>query len=269
MSLLRVQNLVAYYGDFQALFGVDVTVEAGECVALIGSNGAGKSTLLRSIAGLMPSQPDSVTFGGQPIGAQPASVIARLGVTLVPEGRRLFASLTVEENLRMGAFSGRPGPWTLERVYDVFPVLREKRKQPAPALSGGQQQMAAIGRALMANPRLLMCDEISLGLAPTVAKDVYAALARVRADGLAAIIVEQDIELARAMSDRAYCFTCGRVTLAGRSAQLTRAQISAAYFGLAGSTDVRFPEYRSDASVLCSPSPRPDSVRPRAANPGP
>ena len=131
----------------------------------------------------------------------------------------------------MGGFSGRRGAWTIERVYGLFPALREKRARPSHSLSGGQQQMAAIGRALMANPRLLMCDEISLGLAPAVAKGVYAALRQVRNEGLATIIVEQDIELARTMSDRAYCFTRGRVTLEGRSAQLTRAQISAAYFG--------------------------------------
>jgi branched-chain amino acid transport system ATP-binding protein len=232
MSLLVVRDLAASYGDFQALFGVDLAVDEGECVALIGSNGAGKSTLLRSVAGLLKSRPESVTLDGRAIGAQSAPDIARLGVALVPEGRRLFASLTVEENLRMGAFSGRRGSWTLEGVYELFPVLRAKRAQPAPSLSGGQQQMAAIGRALMANPRLLMCDEISLGLAPAVAKDVYAALRTVRAQGLATIVVEQDIELARTVSDRAYCLTHGRVSLSGRSAELTRAQISAAYFGL-------------------------------------
>ncbi len=230
--MLNVSGLEASYGDFQALFGIDLTVDEGECVALIGSNGAGKSTLLKSIAGLLKSRPQSVTFDGKAIGALPAPDIARLGIGLVPEGRRLFPSLNVEENLRMGAFSGRRGPWTLERIYDVFPVLRDKRNVPSHALSGGQQQMAAIGRALMANPRLLMCDEISLGLAPAIAKDVYAALRRVRSEGLATIIVEQDIELARTMSDRAYCFTHGRVSLSGRSADLTRAQISAAYFGI-------------------------------------
>ncbi len=230
--MLNVSGLEASYGDFQALFGIDLTVDEGECVALIGSNGAGKSTLLKSIAGLLKSRPQSVTFDGKAIGALPAPDIARLGIGLVPEGRRLFPSLNVEENLRMGAFSGRRGPWTLERIYDVFPVLRDKRNVPSHLLSGGQQQMAAIGRALMANPRLLMCDEISLGLAPAIAKDVYAALRRVRSEGLATIIVEQDIELARTMSDRAYCFTHGRVSLSGRSADLTRAQISAAYFGI-------------------------------------
>ena len=232
MSLLDVSALAAFYGDFQALFGVDVAVDEGECVALIGANGAGKSTLLRTIAGLMTAPRTSVAFAGEPIGGRAAPEIARLGIALVPEGRRLFASLSVEENLRMGACSRRRGPWTLERIYEIFPVLREKRAQPAHALSGGQQQMTAIGRALMANPRLLMCDEISLGLAPAVAKDVYAALRAVRADGLATVIVEQDIELARSMSDRAYCFTHGRITLHGRSTELTRAQIGAAYFGM-------------------------------------
>jgi branched-chain amino acid transport system ATP-binding protein len=230
--MLAVSALEAFYGDFQALFGIDVSVAEGECVALIGANGAGKSTLLKSIAGLIKSRPESVAFDGQAVGALAAPDIARLGIALVPEGRRLFPSLSVEENLRMGAFSGRRGTWSLEKVYEIFPILRDKRGAPSHSLSGGQQQMAAIGRALMANPRLLMCDEISLGLAPTVAKDVYAALRRVRAEGLATIIVEQDIELARTMSDRAYCFTHGRVSLAGRSSELTRAQISAAYFGV-------------------------------------
>jgi branched-chain amino acid transport system ATP-binding protein len=231
--MLAVRELVAHYGDFQALFGIDAEVGEGERVALIGSNGAGKSTFLNSIAGLMPSRKDSILFDGAPIGALGAADVASLGIALVPEGRRLFPSLTVEENLRMGAFNRRTGPWTLERVFGVFPVLESKRKAPAPALSGGQQQMVAIGRALMSNPRLLMCDELSLGLAPAVVKEVYAALVRVcREDGLAVVLVEQDIELARTMSDRTYCFTHGTVSLAGRSAGLSREAISAAYFGV-------------------------------------
>jgi branched-chain amino acid transport system ATP-binding protein len=231
--MLAVRDLVAFYGDFQALFGIDAEVAEGERVALIGSNGAGKSTFLNSIAGLMGSRKDSIVFDGTPIGALGAADIAGLGIALVPEGRRLFPSLTVEENLKMGAFNRRKGPWTLQRVFDVFPVLESKRKAPAPALSGGQQQMVAIGRALMSNPRLLMCDELSLGLAPAVVKEVYAALVRVCSeDGLAVILVEQDIELARTMSDRTYCFTHGTVSLAGRSAELSRDAISAAYFGI-------------------------------------
>jgi len=231
--MLDVHQLVAYYGDFQALFGIDAGVAEGERVALIGSNGAGKSTFLNSIAGLIRSRKESIVFDGVPIGALGAADVAALGIALVPEGRRLFPSLSVEENLLMGAFNRRKGPWNLARVFDVFPALEAKRKAPAPSLSGGQQQMVAIGRALMSNPRLLMCDELSLGLAPAVVKEVYAALVRVCAeDGLAVVLVEQDIELARTMSDRTYCFTHGTVSLAGRSADLTREAISAAYFGV-------------------------------------
>ena len=231
--MLQVRNLIAHYGDFQALFGIDADVNEGERVALIGSNGAGKSTLLKSIAGLMRSSPQSIVFDGRPIGAIPAADVALLGIALVPEGRRLFPSLSVEENLLMGAFNERAGSWNLARVYEVFPALAAKRDAPAPSLSGGQQQMVAIGRALMSNPRLLMCDEISLGLAPAIVKEVYAALETVCAqDGLSVMLVEQDIELARRMSDRAYCFTHGTVSLEGRSAELSREAISAAYFGV-------------------------------------
>ncbi len=232
-ALLETHGLVAHYGDFQALFGIDAEIREGERVALIGSNGAGKSTFLTSIAGLRRSLAQSIVFDGTPIGARPAAEVAALGIALVPEGRRLFASLSVEENLLMGAFNRRGGHWTLATVYELFPVLAEKKHGAALSLSGGQQQMVAIGRALMANPRLLMCDEISLGLAPAVVKEVYAALAIVCADhGVSVIIVEQDIELARAMSDRAYCFTHGTVSLSGSSAELSREAISAAYFGV-------------------------------------
>ncbi len=232
-ALLETQALVAYYGDFQALFGIDAEVREGERVALIGANGAGKSTFLTSIAGMRRSATESIRFDGAPIGGLGAADVAALGIALVPEGRRLFPSLSVEENLSMGAFNRRKGPWDLGRVYQLFPVLAEKKNAPATSLSGGQQQMVAIGRALMANPRLLMCDEISLGLAPSVVKEVYAALSVVCGEhGVSTIIVEQDIELARAMSDRAYCFTHGTVSLSGASADLSREAISAAYFGV-------------------------------------
>jgi len=232
-ALLETRGLVAHYGDFQALFGIDADVHEGERVALIGSNGAGKSTFLTSIAGMRRSAKESIVFDGAPIGALDAADVAALGIALVPEGRRLFPSLSVEENLAMGAFNRRKGPWNLENVYSLFPALREKRRAPATSLSGGQQQMVAIGRALMANPRLLMCDEISLGLSPAVVKEVYAALGVVCSEhGVSAIVVEQDIELARTMSDRAYCFTHGSVSLSGTSPDLTREAISAAYFGV-------------------------------------
>jgi branched-chain amino acid transport system ATP-binding protein len=151
---------------------------------------------------------------------------------MVPEGRRLFPSLSVEENLQMGAYARRPGPWNLAAVYELFPVLAEKRRSPSTALSGGQQQMVAIGRALMSNPRLLICDEVSLGLAPIVVKEIYNALPRICAGGLTAIVVEQDVGMAQLVSSRLYCLQEGRVTLSGPSRALTREQISRAYFGV-------------------------------------
>jgi branched-chain amino acid transport system ATP-binding protein len=232
MALLSTHALTAFYGDFQALYGVDIRLDAGETIAIIGANGAGKSTLLKAIAGLIPSPADSVLFDGLPIGAKRAADIVRLGVALVPEGRRLFPSLTVEENLVIGGHGRKlAGPWTLERVYRLFPVLRERRAAAAPILSGGQQQMAAIGRALMSNPRVLLCDEISLGLAPIVIADIYAALPEIRAAGTGIVLVEQDIVQAMKAADRIYCFQEGRVSLEGRPGELSRDQIHRAYFG--------------------------------------
>jgi branched-chain amino acid transport system ATP-binding protein len=230
--VLSVHNLQAFYGDFQALFGIDFEIAAGETVAVIGANGAGKSTFLKTICGLMRTPADTVKFEGEPIGGAAASEIVKKGIALVPEGRRLFRSLSVEENLRIGGFAKRNGPWTLERVYGLFPILRDKRNAPAPSLSGGQQQMVAIGRALMSNPRLLMCDEVSLGLAPIVVKDIYDALPNICTDGLAVVVVEQDIDTAMRVSDRVYCFMHGKVALTGAAKDLTHAQISAAYFGI-------------------------------------
>ena len=230
--LLAVHELDAFYGDFQALFGVSMRLEAGQAVAIIGANGAGKSTLLKSIAGLMLSRRDAIRLAGVPIGDRPAHDIAARGIALVPEGRRLFASLTVEENLLIGGQLGRPGPWSLERVYELFPVLGERRNLPAPSLSGGQQQMVAIGRALMSNPRLVLCDEISLGLAPIVVRDIYARLPSILAEGIALVIVEQDIVQALKTARHVYCLQEGRVALQGEAKTLTREKISAAYFGV-------------------------------------
>jgi branched-chain amino acid transport system ATP-binding protein len=234
MSLLSTHGLVARYGLFQALFGVDLRLEAGETVAVIGANGAGKSTLMRAITGLLPAAPDQVRLDGALIGGLPAEAITRMGIAMVPEGRKLFPSLTVEENLLIGAH-GREGggPWTLDSVYSLFPILRERRHGPGTALSGGQQQMVAIGRALMGNPRVLLCDEISLGLAPVVIRDIYAAMPRIKAAGAAVIVVEQDVGTALKVADRVYCLMEGRVTLEGRPADLNRDQIHAAYFGAA------------------------------------
>ena len=232
MTLLSTRGLTAHYGDFQALFGIDFDLEEGEIAAVIGANGAGKSTFLRSIAGLNRAAADSVSFAGAGVGGLGAHRLARIGVSLVPEGRRLFSSLSVEENLRVGRSTGRSGPWTLERVYAMFPRLDERRRSPAALLSGGEQQMAAIGRALMGNPRLLLCDEISLGLAPIVVKSIYDMLPVLTREGLSLVIVEQDIGTALAVAQRAWCFQHGRVSLSGRADELTREAISNAYFGL-------------------------------------
>ena len=231
-DLLEVKAIDVFYGDFQALFAVSLGVETNQIIAVIGANGAGKSTLLRTIAGLMHPHQGEILFKGMPVTATPAFDVLNRGIALVPEGRRLFPSLTVEENLLIGGQSRRNGRWTLARIYDLFPVLAERRHLPAPALSGGQQQMAAIGRALMANPQLLLCDEISLGLAPIVVREVYARLPSVVREGAALVVVEQDIMQALAVSDHVYCLQEGRVALAGAAGALTREAISAAYFGV-------------------------------------
>ncbi|OIQ96750.1 high-affinity branched-chain amino acid transport ATP-binding protein LivF [mine drainage metagenome] len=232
MSLLEVDGLIAFYGDFQALFGISLQVAEGEAVALIGSNGAGKSTLLRALTGLMPIGGGDARFDGVSLALLPAHRIVARGLALVPEGRRLFPSLSVEENLLMGAYAGRSGPWNLARVYALFPVLGERARLPSCSLSGGQQQMVAIGRALMSNPRLLLCDEISLGLAPIVIRDIYAALPAIRTEGTAVLVVEQDTGQALRVADRVYCFQEGRVSLEGRPEDLGRERIAQAYFGV-------------------------------------
>jgi len=230
--LLAVEGLDAHYGDFQALFGVSLKIARGEVVAVVGANGAGKSTLLQSIAGLMRQAPGAILLDGEAIGRLPAHAVVARGIALVPEGRKLFPSLTVEENLLIGGQLGRPGPWSLTRIYELFPMLAERRNSSSTTLSGGQQQMCAIGRALMSNPRLLLCDEISLGLAPIVIRDIYARLPAIVADGLALIIVEQDIMQALAAAARVYCLQEGRVVLEGTPATLTREAVAAAYFGV-------------------------------------
>ena len=229
--LLDVRALDAYYGDFQALFGVSLRVAEGEVVAVIGANGAGKSTLLKCIAGVIPSRRDAILFDGEPIGDAPAHTVVARGIALVPEGRRLFSSLSVEENLLIGGQLGRPGPWRLSRIYELFPTLAARRHVASTSLSGGEQQMVAIGRALMSNPKLLLCDEISLGLAPVVVRDVYVRLPAIVSEGSSLIIVEQDIVQALKAADHVHCLQEGRVALAGAAATLTRESISAAYFG--------------------------------------
>jgi branched-chain amino acid transport system ATP-binding protein len=232
MSLLATHNLSAFYGDFQALFDINVTVRRGETVAIIGANGAGKTTFLRAVAGALPTKPEMVVFDGRPIGDLTPHDIVRLGIAMVPEGRRLFPSLSVEENLLLGGHSERKGPWNLRRVYELFPRLRELRHLPSAALSGGQQQMAAVGRALMANPRLLLCDELSLGLAPVVIRDIYQCLGAIIAEGTTVVLVEQDINRALNASTRFYCLQEGRLALTAPTENFDRAAITAAYFGL-------------------------------------
>lgn len=232
MTLLETQALEAFHGDAQALFGIDFRLGEGELVAVIGANGAGKSTFLKSLTGLVKVRRDAIRFAGRSIGGLPPGQIVKLGLAMVPEGRRLFPSLSVEENLLMGAFAGRKGPWSLQRLYRLFPILEQKKGQPATALSGGQQQMVAIGRALMSNPRVLLCDELSLGLAPIVIKEIYDAMPSITAEGMSVVIVEQDVMVAQRVSQRVYCFQEGRVSLQGASDALTREQISQAYFGL-------------------------------------
>ncbi|MEY4413660.1 MAG: high-affinity branched-chain amino acid transport ATP-binding protein LivF [Pseudomonadota bacterium] len=237
-TLLSTQGLVARYGDFQALFGLDLQVAAGEVVALIGANGAGKSTLLRSLCGLLPVAPGMVRLDGQDVGGQAPHEMVRRGVALVPEGRRLFAGMTVEDNLRVAIDQARKlrvrahgEAWTLDRLHALFPALASKARVPVESLSGGQQQMVAIGRALLLQPRLLLCDELSLGLAPLVIREIYAALPGIAAAGTAIVVVEQDVALAQRASRRLYCLLEGRITLQGASAAIPREAIAQAYFG--------------------------------------
>jgi branched-chain amino acid transport system ATP-binding protein len=231
-ALLNVTALDAFYGDFQALFGIDLELHPGEAVAVIGANGSGKSTLLKSLAGLVRNRPDAIRLAGQNIGDVAAARIVRMGLALVPEGRQLFPSLSVEENLLIGAYGGdRTSPWDLGAVYRMFPVLQERRRSNVTVLSGGQQQMIAIGRALMSNPSILLCDEISLGLAPIIVENIYQMIPRIRENGTGVIVVEQDIARALRSTDRFYCLQEGHVTLSGRPSDVDQAAIRAAYFG--------------------------------------
>ena len=231
MPLLEVSSLDAFYGDLQAIFAVDFAVDARQSVALVGANGAGKSTLLRALVGLIERKQGSIRFDGQNISAEPAESVARLGLGMVPEGRMLFDSLSVEENLLMGALTRRRGSWTLRRVFDLFPVLQERRASMPGQLSGGQQQMVAIGRALMGNPRLLLCDEISLGLAPVMVEQIYRAFADIRGEGTALVLVEQDVKRAYAAAEHVYCLLKGRMSLSAAAGAVSLDELTQAYFG--------------------------------------
>lgn len=232
MTLLEVRGLDAGYGDFQALFGIDVDVAEGETLAMIGANGAGKTTFLRVLAGQVPAWAGSIMFDGTDIAHVKAHRRVGLGIALVPEGRMLFGSLTVRENLIIGAHAGRSGRWNIDTVLDVFPLIRPLLDRPSQVLSGGEQQSVAIGRALMSNPRLILLDEVSLGLAPVVVKSLYDALPALSEGGATVLLVEQDIGQALAVASRLVCLLEGRVSLEGRPDGVARSDITAAYFGL-------------------------------------
>jgi branched-chain amino acid transport system ATP-binding protein len=230
--MLSTERLSAFYGMFQALFDVTFWIAPGEVVALIGANGAGKSTLLRSIVGSVSVAAPCVRLDGEAVGGRSEIAQLRSGITLVPEGRRLFPSLTVEENLLVAARNGRRGPWTVARLYEELPALKDLKSRPATALSGGQQQLVAVGRALVANPAYLLCDEVSLGLSPVAVDAVYGLLAATKREGIAVVLVEQNVRRALSSSARYYCMQKGRVVLEGRSDAADYSQVSAAYFGI-------------------------------------
>jgi len=230
-GLLAIDNLAVFYGKFRALFGVSLEVAESEIVSIIGANGAGKSSLLKAIVGQVPRIEGAIRFAGRDLNGLATPAIVADGIALVPEGRRLFPSLTVEENLQIGSAIGQAGAIGRNDIYGYFPALAERRHQPASQLSGGQQQMVALGRAMLANPRLMLCDEISLGLAPVIIDELYRILVEIRSRGTAILIVEQDITRSLAVSDRFYCLLEGKVSLSGRPDEVSRDEIIRSYFG--------------------------------------
>ena len=232
MSLLDLEQLYLRHGLLEAVRDFTLVVAEGETVALVGANGAGKTTLLRAVAGAHRPSAGRIGFDGADVTRVPAYRRVQMGIALVPEGRRLFPALTVEENLLVAAQRRRPGRWNVDTVIEAFPMLERLRGQRAATLSGGEQQAAAIGRALITNPRLLLLDEVSLGLAPLAVEDVYRSLATVIAEGATVIVVEQDLARAAAVADRVVCMLEGRIVLEGAAGELTREQITEAYFGL-------------------------------------
>jgi branched-chain amino acid transport system ATP-binding protein len=232
MSLLELDDICTGYGHFQALFNINMRIAEGETHAVIGANGAGKSTLLRTICGLIRTDPEKVRFDGQPVGHMPPNKRVRLGISYVPEGRWVFPSLTVAENLMVGAHSRRTGLWTMDRVYELFPLLSRLRQRQAFSLSGGEQQALAIGRGLMSNPRLLLLDEVSLGLAPVVVEKIYEAMPAIVESGTTVLLVEQDVGQAMKFADRITCMLEGRQVLEGSPSDISSEEIFAAYFGV-------------------------------------
>jgi len=234
MALLEVRDIRTRYGSIEALKGISLTVEEGEVVTLIGSNGAGKSTTLRSISGLTPASAGTITFAGEEITHVPAHEIVGRGIALAPEGRHVFSRMTVVENLELGAHQRRgPGiAQDFKRVWELFPVLRERERQKAGTMSGGEQQMLAIGRALMARPKLLMLDEPSLGIAPLLVQKIYQTIAEINAAGVAILLVEQNANYALDAASRGYVLETGRIALASDSASLRNdPEVQKAYLG--------------------------------------
>ncbi len=231
-ALLEVSHLTVRHGQLQALTDVSLCVEEGAVIAVIGANGAGKSTLLGAIAGLLSPAQGSISFSGASVLGMPPYRRLAQGLCLVPEGRRLFPSLSLEDNLLTGMYLKRPGPWSVARVFELFPWMKDRRRQLATQLSGGEQQAVAIGRGLLGNPRLLLLDEVSLGLAPVVVRRLYGLLPRIVSEGTSLLLVEQDVSQALRVADRVYCLLEGRTSLEGQPRALSARAIEAAYFGV-------------------------------------
>lgn len=231
-ALLQVSELDVRHGLLQAVRQVSFELAEGETLALVGANGAGKSTLLRAIAGAHRPAAGRLVFEGRDITAMAAHRRVKAGIALVPEGRRLFPNLSVEENLRVASASGRGGRWSVDEVFEAFPLIAPLRRKRAASLSGGEQQATAIGRALMTNPRLLLLDEVSLGLAPVVVEAVYDSISHLIEAGTTIVLVEQDLTRAMRVADRVACMLEGRIVLEGARGELTREQVTEAYFGL-------------------------------------
>lgn len=233
--LLKAEDINTFYGDFHAVQGASFEVKRGEIISIIGTNGAGKSTLMRTIGGTLSPKTGKVYYKGEEITGLPPHKLVDMGIAQVPEGGRVFSRMSVEDNLVMGSYTKRARKnkdSALAKVYGLFPVLKEKCKLPAGSLSGGQRQMVAIGRALMSEPELICFDEISIGLAPTVIKDIYATIRQINKEGTTIILVEQDVKRSLKTSERAYIMLKGKAVLSGKSSELTEEDVTKAYFGI-------------------------------------
>ncbi|MDB5522951.1 MAG: transporter, ATP-binding protein [Rhizobium sp.] len=232
MNILEIENLTARHGLLEAVRGISLSVRKGETLALVGANGAGKTTLLRTLAGAHAVAAGHIHLKGEDVTALPSHKRVSRGIALVPEGRRMFASMTVAENLKLGAMAGRKGDWSIDKILEIFPNLQKRIHHKTGHLSGGEQQATAIGRALMSNPEILLLDEVSLGLSPLIVDRVYASLDGLIKSGTTIILVEQDLSRAMAVADRVICMLEGRIVLEGDAGALTREQVTEAYFGL-------------------------------------